>query len=132
MDSEKVFPILKQDLDFEIRAINLYYENLFSIGDSKTRSTLLRILIDSLRHALTIANIISSINSDLKIQDEIPREKLIAVLNRGLKEEMESEEIYQEHMKLIVDPEVIKKIRPIFGDEILHEKLVKDLLNKLK
>ncbi|MEE8403449.1 MAG: ferritin-like domain-containing protein [Candidatus Hydrothermarchaeaceae archaeon] len=132
MEGRTTFDIIREDLNYEMVDIGLYYENLFRIKDEKVRDTVLHVLHDSLRHALILTGILRNLGQDFEIEDEIGHEELVTVLQKGLQEEKNGVALYNEHLRLIESVEIHRKIREIFNDEMEHEKLVEDALEYLK
>lgn len=131
MGDQITYEIIKQDLNIEMNFIKLYYENLFRSKDEKIREMTLRMLTDSLRHAVAFSSILRSLQSYFEAEEELTHEDTIAFLQEGLKEETDAVALYSEHLRLIESEGIHHKIRDIFSDEIEHEKLVKAAFDRV-
>ncbi|MFQ6136092.1 MAG: ferritin family protein [Candidatus Hydrothermarchaeales archaeon] len=131
MAEEEALEALKEDLKLELGLISLYERYIEEIGDRKIKKTLMHMVEDSTKHALALRRLIHKILLDKEAGEGLSKERILEILERGLEEEENAVEVYEGHLRVIDDREVLDRVMEICADENEHEEEIKRAIEYL-
>lgn len=128
MSDENILEMLKEALNLELWIITLYEDYLNRISDNKIRTDIAKLIQDSVGHAALMRTAINKIKLSMPVEKPVSKEKLKDLLNTGIREEIEAQQLYTKLAGITKDKELVKISKKIFKDEVRHEKIVKNLI----
>lgn len=133
MADEKLLKMLKQGLALELWSLTLY-EDIVNRVDDKDARKLLAGIIESgeLKHVGVMLRAIHKNSIGIPAEKKLSNEKVRAVLKKGLAEELGMQNFYRKAMRMTSDKGLKARFQGSLNDEIMHEKAIRRLIEKLK
>lgn len=131
MKREQIAGLLNQDLSGEIEAILTYMRNSFVASDCGPSRSMEEIARDEMRHAEKLAEMIVDLGGTPSLvhrELDFGRKGVPGALKRLIALEREAIAMYREHIAMIPDAEIKRRLTHILHEEEEHIGEFKELL----
>jgi rubrerythrin len=130
--TSELISLMSRNLDKEIGIVRFYEDNLHLFNDGKSRKRIKELALASLEHAAMFVEAIHRLQNDVKPKkvqaaSMLAKKNAIFTLESAMKEEKGAEDLYLYEAKRITDKKTAALLRKIAGEEINHQKIVKEI-----